>query len=516
MSSESFELRSTDEAGQWLRAQLSRNAQLSADSRAIADGDGFLAFAGLRVDGREFISQACRSGAGAVLLEIGDAFDVSNLPVSVPCRGLPGLRTSAGEVSSAYYGHPSRQMTVFAVTGTNGKTSCAHWLAAGAAQAGQPSAALGTLGTTVFDGKASSAHVDQSAGATLTTPDAVSLQRVFASLLTKKVRTVALEASSIGLTQNRLGATDIDVAVFTNLSRDHLDYHHDMSAYAKAKQQLFAWPTLRGAVVNGDDPASATMLQACAADVASYAFGFEPQRYGAQAEHQVRIVSADPVADRPGAMCIQFDGDLGAFSTTVALLGRFNALNAAAVCVAWHAAGLPFEQAVARLANLRPVAGRMQTIDLIGQPLLVIDYAHTPDALRVVLEALAPIARQRAGKLWLVFGCGGDRDTGKRAAMGAIAEQIADRVALTSDNPRSESPHQILDQIAQGLRSPAWLEELDRAAAIDAVVLAADPSDIVLVAGKGHEDYQEFADRRIAFNDMAVARAALQKRGVMH
>ena len=412
-------------------------------------------------------------------------------------------------------------MRCVAITGTNGKTSCAQWTAAGLADLGaQRCAALGTLGTVIHDattrdaGGAPTAVADDTedgaaAGAVLTTPDAVALQRRLARLRAQGTRAVALEASSIGLEQQRLAGCAVEVAVFTNLGRDHLDHHLTLDAYRAAKARLFRMPGLRTAIVNGDDPASAAMLGSLAAQVRTVAYGFEPRRHAPQAQSVVRIAACEATGQ---GMALTFEGDFGTARVQVPLVGRFNASNALACCLAWHALGVDFQQAVAALQRLRPVPGRMEQVGGDGSPLVVVDYAHTPDALSVVLEALRPLAQARAGLLWCVFGCGGDRDAGKRALMGACAAELADRVVLTSDNPRGEDPARIIAEIRAGLPADPWMSESDRALAIQRAIGTAANVDVVLLAGKGHEAWQEVAGRRLPFDDREHARRALAAR----
>jgi UDP-N-acetylmuramyl-tripeptide synthetase len=505
-----------EQAAQWLRSQLAPDAQLSADSRKLSPGDGFIAMPGLTTDGRAYIGQACVQGAAAVLFD-SDGFTPP--PCDVPTRGMPGLRGCAGDVGAAFYGHPSRRMTVFAVTGTNGKTTCANWLAAGASQDGQPGAAIGTLGVLRFDARgATTVEPDGGqADVVLTTPDAVGLQRTLAQLGRADTTVVAFEASSIGLEQGRMSATDIDVAVFTNLSRDHLDYHGSMDSYLSAKKMLFAWPDLDAVVVNADDNNSGAMLDAVAPGVRRFACGTQRSDLGVDA--QVILGRCDPVdGGQQIELTLKRNGQPDITATVLLpVLGHFNVLNAAAVCTAWHAAGLPFDQAVERLATLQPVPGRMQALARPAQPVVVVDYAHTPDALRAALDALQPVARHRNGQLWVVFGCGGDRDAGKRPLMGRVAETGADRIVVTSDNPRSESPEDIIAQVLGGLVNPtstSVASNVDRSAAITDAVQGADVNDVVLVAGKGHEAYQEIGGQKHDFDDWQVCQQAIAAREV--
>ncbi len=489
------------EAGRWLRGQLAASAELSADSREIGPGDGFLAMPGERHDGRNFIAQATARGAAAVAWDpVGDA----RPEIAVPAIAVPGLRRDAGLVAAEFYGQPSSRLRVVAVTGTNGKTSCSQWIARGWASAGRRAGVVGTLGPAAFG-----VEEDGFAAPSLTTPDAVSMQRLLAAFRRAAVDVVAIEASSIGIEQRRLAGTRIEVAVHTNLTRDHLDYHGDMASYVAAKRRLFAEAGARAAVVNGGDEHGAEMLEAFARPEDAIVYGEAPLRVPAGA----RRLEAVRVVERGESLDLVVDGDWGRFEVRLGLLGRFNAANALAVAGAWLALGLGRDEVVAALARLEPVAGRMQMLRIEGAPLVVVDYAHTPDAIAQALAALRPVARARGGELACVLGAGGDRDPGKRPLMGRAAQAGADRVVITSDNPRSESPQAIADAIRAGMTVDPWLVELDRATAIRLAIAAADPDDVVLVAGKGHEAYQEIAGVRHRFSDVEVASAALRELG---
>ena len=512
----------TRQAAAWLTQVLAPGAALVADSRRVATGDAFVAYPGERSDGRAFLAQAIERGDAALLCEPAAS---ARAPVPVPCREVEGLKRLAGPIADAYHGAPTARMDVVAVTGTNGKTSCSHWIAQGLHAPDRPAAVVGTIGAGVLleagPGDPPSVALEDTG---LTTPDALSLQALFARFAARGVGAVAIEASSIGLHQHRLDGTRVAVAVFTNLTRDHLDYHGTLAAYAQAKARLFGWPGLRAAVLNLDDPWHAEMLAEVAHDVPR--FGYRIDAPGASAALGAatvrgpahgridRVLVATAIEPTFGGTRIAIDGDWGRASLETPLLGRFNTANLLAVTGAWLALGMSFEDAVARLGRLRPVPGRLQavTLDGLAGPLAVVDYAHTPDALANALDALRPVARARGGRLWCVFGAGGDRDAGKRPLMGAAAEQGADRVVLTSDNPRSESPQAILDAIRGGLTgSPAGCET-DRALAIATTLAAADPSDVVLIAGKGHEPYQEIAGVRHPFLDAEHAARALERR----
>ncbi|MEZ5650991.1 MAG: UDP-N-acetylmuramoyl-L-alanyl-D-glutamate--2,6-diaminopimelate ligase [Burkholderiaceae bacterium] len=500
---------SSGAGGRWLRESLASGARLSADSRRVGPGDGFLAFAGDRSDGRASIAQALEQGAAAVLF---DADGVPKLPrTDIPMRGLPGLRQLAGEVASVFYDDPSAMLAVVAFTGTNGKTTCADWCAAGLAKRFATSASLGTLGLRRHP-RGAAGFVAGDAPGMLTTPDAVALQDTLARLRDDGVGHVTIEASSIGIERRRLAGCRIAVAVFTNLSRDHLDYHGNMDAYAKAKSELFAMPGLRAAAIAGDDPAAAVMLARLPSGLPLIMFGERPV-FPAGAR-LLRLRGLRPTA---AGSILEIDGDFGAARVELPVLGSFNARNALAVLASWLLSGVPFETGCEWLRGLAPVPGRLQSVGGADAPLVVIDYAHTPDALVAVLEALRPNARARGGRLWCVFGCGGDRDAGKRPLMAAAAQAHADLVIVTSDNPRGESPQAIIDDIRAGFSRAPHAEIADRAQAIASAILNADAADVILLAGKGHEPYQEVAGERRPFSDQQVAQAGLAVRaGSLH
>ncbi len=504
----SAEQMSARDSGRWLASRLAPGARLSADSRRVRPGDGFVAFPGDRSDGRAFIAQAVQRGAAAVVY---DADGIDAAPAAgVPIRACPALRRTAGEVASAFYGEPSLAVRLIAITGTNGKTTCANWCAAGLAADGVPSAAIGTLGLSRFG--APCADDDGGLPGGLTTPDAVALQDALAHLRDAGVAHVALEASSIGLVQGRLTGCRVAVAVFTNLSRDHLDFHADMTAYADAKASLFAMPGLGAAVINGDDPAAGLMAARLPSDVPCIVFGRDP--VGPAGARALRLLACEPT-DHGSRLTIDADG--GRASVELPVPGEFNARNALAVLGAWLHLGVAFDDACRRLETLAPVPGRLEQVGGLDTPLVLVDYAHTPDALGAVLAALRPHARARGGRLWCVFGCGGDRDSGKRPLMAAAAEAGADRIVLTSDNPRGEPPEAIIAQMRAGLSAAPWAEIPDRAEAITKVISEATESDVVLIAGKGHESTQEIAGERLPFSDVETGAAALAARqGGLH
>jgi UDP-N-acetylmuramyl-tripeptide synthetase len=503
------------ELASWLRGVLPPGAALVADSRRVARGDAFFAYPGERADGRRHVAQAVALGAAAVLAEAGDDGVAAH---GVPVRAVAGLKRLAGPIADAFHGAPTARMAVVAVTGTNGKTSCSQWIAQGLQSGGRRAAVVGTIGAGVLAGDGATVLDDTG----LTTPDALAMQALFARFAEAGVDAVAIEASSIGLHQHRLDGTRIAVAVFTNLTRDHLDYHGSMQAYGDAKALLFAWPDLRAAVVNLDDAAHAQMLAHVAPGVQRIGYRIEaaaPGLGGAPVGRRAaagidRLLVATEVTPTAAGTRIGIDGDWGRATLETPLLGRFNAANLLAVAGAWLALGARFEDVVARLATLRPVAGRLQAVgDGDGVPLAVVDYAHTPDALDSALAALRPVAVARGGALWCVFGAGGDRDPGKRPLMAAAAGRGADQVVLTSDNPRGESPEAILDAVQAGLPAACvMLRESDRARAIAESLARAAPADVVLIAGKGHESYQEIGGVRHPFLDAEHAARALERR----
>ncbi len=500
----------------WLRACVPPGAALVPDSRIVRPGDAFVAMPGRATDGRAHIEQALAAGAAAVVYEAGESTarvgeatmrgSEPTVRAGVPQREVAGLRALAGPLGAAFYGDPSAHLKVVAVTGTNGKTTCTQWIARGLAESGRKTAVIGTLGS----GRVvANAQVTMLQSFGLTTPDAISLQRMLAGFVAAGVEVVAMEASSIGIEQGRLDGAKVDVAVLTNFSRDHLDYHGDEAEYLAQKLRLLSWPGLATAIINGDDPVAPAALEAVSPGATTIAFGLTPGEHGWRA---ARKLSAWQIVEGADAMTVSIGGDFGRADVQLSVLGRFNVVNATAVAATWLALGMPFDEAMLRLQALRPIPGRMQRLEVAGAPLVVIDFAHTPEALGNVLRALRPVAAAREGKLWCVFGAGGDRDAGKRPLMGMAAERCADRVVITSDNPRSETAFRIAADIRAGLTREPWLTELDRREAIRRALEGASPADVVVIAGKGHESHQEIAGVRHPFSDLAVARELLDER----
>jgi UDP-N-acetylmuramoyl-L-alanyl-D-glutamate--2,6-diaminopimelate ligase len=505
------------DAGMRMRSLVSSDAQLTSNSRELTKGDGFVAFAGERVDGRTFIQPAFNQGAAAV------AFDSDGIDRAVASNeiGVAGLKTFAGAFASGFYDNPSAKMSVIAITGTNGKTSCSQWVAQGLATTEQRAAVVGTLGAGLIDEQG----VAELTEFGLTTPDAVMMQRLLASFQAQSTKYVAIEASSIGVVQSRLAGTNISVAVFTNLSRDHLDFHGSMRAYELAKAELFAWPSLRHAIVNLNDVASQTMLNRFAqAGSTAQAIGYGVEGSGqiiqATAVVSKKLIASNLMFENAG---VTFDlvSSWGNAAVRLQLHGLFNVSNALAVIAAWLAVDMPFDQAIQKLQSLHSVPGRLQRVQVGAAsssdtlPLVFVDYAHTPDALEKTLIALRGIAERRQGKLWCIFGAGGDRDKGKRPLMAKVAEQSADAIVATSDNPRTEEPSVILADIAEGFSAQALTQVhqlVDRKSAIDFAIKMASSTDVLLIAGKGHENYQEAFGVKTPFSDYAVAADALVAR----
>ena len=493
-----------------LQQQGVKLSGLSADSRALRAGEAFVAYPGASTDGRRHIADAIARGAAAVLWEREDfSWDET---WRIPNVAVDGLRAGAGEIAHEVYGRPSEKLWLAGVTGTNGKTSCSQWIAQALNFLGRKTAVIGTLGSG-FPFAPGGEPAAELAPSLNTTPDAIELHRRLAELLQAGAQGVTMEVSSIGLDQGRGNGAQFDVALLTNLSRDHLDYHGDMERYAAAKARLFDMPGLSGAVLNMDDVLGVRIAQKLAGSKVACA-GYSAHAGVASAAGLEFFLEAENIRLSRDGLAFGLVSSWGRAEVKSGLLGRFNVANLLGVLGVLLGAGVALAPAVAALAALTPPAGRMQRLGGAGKPLAVIDYAHSPDALEEVLIGLRPLRDSNAGRLICVFGCGGDRDRGKRALMGAIAARNADRVVLTSDNPRSEDPLEIITEILEGVLGEAQTAQAplviaDRREAIAAVIAAAAAGDVVLIAGKGHEDYQESAGQRIPFSDAAVAAEAL-------
>lgn len=457
---------------------------LTLDSRTVTAGSLFLAVPGLQRDGREYIHGALAHGAAAVVYD-SDGFEYA--PEHPLVLGVPGLRAKLGWVADRFYGAPSKRLKVVGVTGTNGKTTTTHLLAQVLDRLEPRCGLIGTLGSGFPDKLDPSLH---------TTPDALSVHRLLSQLAADGARVVSMEVSSHALDQGRVAGVAFDIAVFTNLTRDHLDYHGDMDAYAAAKARLFDFPELRGAVINADDRFGRELIARTQARCPVLSYGL------ASGDVRAERVETDAKGIRLRVQTPQGAGEIKS-----PLLGRFNAANLLAVLAVLLMTGLTLPEAVAALSHAAPVTGRMERFGSATQPLVVVDYAHTPDALEKALQALR---EHTAGKLVCVFGCGGDRDRGKRPLMGAIAEQLADIVFVTNDNPRHEDPMAIINEIVSGMQAVPHAVP-DRVRAIRLALAECRAGDTLLVAGKGHEDYQQIGDTRRPYSDRDTVRDLLKE-----
>ena len=470
--------------------------RMTVDSRVVRPGDTFVAYPGESRDGRDYIAQAVRNGASAVLWD-ADGY-AWNRRLRVPNLGVRQLRSNAGVIASEIYGNPSVRLWTIGVTGTNGKTSCSQWIARALTRARRKCAVVGTLGSGFPD------HLDKLAN---TTPDAVTLHARMRRFVRAGAQAVSMEVSSIGLDQDRVAGVEFDVAMLTNLTRDHLDYHGTMRRYKAAKARLFRWPTLSHAVVNLDDAFGCELAQRWKhRRSALLGYGFDRR------SPLLRAPCVEGRNLRLGLDGISFDitSPWGRATLESPLIGRFNAANLLGSLATLLASDIGLEQSVAALQKVAPVPGRTERYGGGHAPLVIVDYAHTPDALEKVLESLRAAAGGKA-RLICVFGCGGDRDRGKRPQMGEVASRLADQLVITSDNPRSEDPIEIIAQIAQGVRRKHE-QIVDRRLAVTKAIAEARRGDIVLVAGKGHEQYQEICGVRRRYSDAAVVRAALAGR----
>ena len=464
---------------------------LSLDSRKVQQGDLFVALPGTRAEGHHFIADAEKAGAVAVLFDASVKAD-QLVDVSVPSIAVVDLQQKLGSIAERFYGSPSKQLFVAGITGTNGKTSCSHFLAQALNCKETPAVVVGTLGN---------GFVDRLEQATHTTPDAISLHAMLRRFVDAGARSVVMEVSSHGLEQGRVNGVAFDLAMFTNLSRDHLDYHGDMDAYGRAKARLFQMPGLRYAVINGDDPFGRHLINELPESVEAVIYTLSDE------EHDQTTVRGQIVSQGHDGLLLDVQSPWGDGRLHSALLGRFNASNLLAVLSALLLSGVGFDTALQRLSRLKTVPGRMERLGgEHGKPLVVVDYAHTPDALEQVLMTLR---EHCAAQLWCVFGCGGDRDKGKRALMGEVVTRHADCIVLTDDNPRHEDPQVIINDISAGIKSDTLIVLRDRAEAIRHAVTQAGADDVVLVAGKGHEEYQQVGGNKIAFSDREQVQQAL-------
>jgi len=472
---------------------------LSLNSKTAEPGNVFFALAGTKEHGLNFAAEAIQRGVCAVVWEKGSAQDdivmLDDLFHHVPLIPIVDLKRKLGVIAEKYFNEPSRHLNVYGITGTNGKTSCSHFLAQALNQ-DQKTAVVGTLGN---------GYVDRLQEASHTTPDAISLHGLLGQFAEQQTANVVMEVSSHGLSQGRVSGIAFQLAIFTNLSRDHLDYHGDMSSYGDAKKLLFQAPTLRTAVINVDDDFGSRLAKDLQGKIQVVRYGVDPQQECEVRASKIRIDSAG----------LHFDviTPWGSGIVSSGLLGRFNVSNLLAVLAALLSLNIRFEDAVARISHLSNVPGRMQRIsDNPKDPLVVVDYAHTPDALAKALQSLREHIKGRRGNaVWCVFGCGGDRDKGKRSLMGEVAEQYSDHVIITDDNPRTEAASHIVSQILEGVLKQQNVTIVhDRIAAIKHVLERASSTDAILIAGKGHENYQIIGRERLPYiGDAAVVNELL-------
>lgn len=485
-------LNTPEQAVHWLREKVSLG-RLGVDSRKIGVGDGFIAWPGAATDGRYFVEGLLNHGIAACLVEK----DERQWPWENDARVAfySGLKAGIASIADLYYGHPSEQLAVVAVTGTNGKTSSSWWVAQALSLLGKPCGVIGTLGVGMLGDLQSSS---------LTTPDPVRIHQVLANLIGQGSKACAIEASSIGLEEHRFDCIKVKVALLTNVTQDHLDYHKTMQAYWQSKKKLFFWNELACAVVNIDDAYGVQLAQ----ELAQHKGAPQCYTYSAKGNKAADFYACDVKYTETGSTFTIVFGEQQVRVNT-GLIGEYNIANLLGVAGVLAALGYQLADIVRVFQMLSPVPGRMQLVPcLVDDGLhVIVDYAHTPDALQSVLTALRPVVTATGGKLWCVFGCGGDRDPVKRPLMGKIAQAYADAVVVTSDNPRTQAPLAIIEQILAGMndQQPHLYVEENRQAAIALALELAKPKDVVLIAGKGHEPYQEINGVRYPFSDMAVA-----------
>lgn len=465
---------------------------LQTDSRSIRSGEAFVALAGAKTPADFYINSAIAAGATVVLLESEDGGE---------CREHHGalivpvaqLRKSLGKIAARFYEYPSRRLRLIGVTGTNGKTSVSHYIAQLLEQAGTPCGVLGTLGYGMPGAFKEASH---------TTPDAVQINRVLSDILASGGRAAAMEVSSHGLDQGRVDGLAITGAVFTNLTRDHLDYHGSMEPYGAAKARLFEREDVHFSVINFDDPFGRQLYEKLEGRCDRIRYSLH------ESEMELWLKEFHPTDDGFNAVV---DGEWGSFGISVPLMGSFNASNLLAAIATVMTLGVTVEQVQQAAKRLAPPPGRLEPFSSASGVRAVVDYAHTPDALANALAALRPHV---AGRLICVFGCGGDRDSGKRPEMAKEAQQCADVIVVTDDNPRTENPTDIVQDILAGFSRPDVATVIhDRAEAIRFAVSMATPEDLVLIAGKGHESSQEIAGQKLPFSDVAQVRQELQLEG---
>lgn len=472
---------------------------IALDSRKVQNGDLFLAYPGTTLDGRDFILDAVKNGAVAVLCS-DEIPKPLNLPLAVPIVVIPNLRAQAGVIAAQFYGCPSQHLTVIGVTGTNGKTSIVQFIATALTALQIPCGMIGTFGYGLPQELTAFALMN-------TTPDPITLQWILFKLKEAGARVVVIEVSSHALVQQRISGINFKLAIFTNLSRDHLDYHGNMEDYGSAKKLLFVREELQYAIINADDDFGQKLLKELPPTLKVYAYTTT------SLETRGEIIRARNFSGDITGIAAEVITPWGAGTLKSFLLGRFNLSNLLAVTAVLGIMQLDLKQALATIGELKTVNGRLQTFRRSKKPLVVVDFAHTPDALEQVLLVLRECC---SGALWCVFGCGGDRDYGKRPIMGQIVERYSDHIIITNDNPRTENPQRIIDDILRGLLCPWAVEvEQDRRVAITHAIDCAQANDVVLIAGKGHEEYQIIGKDRLPFSDAEVVRQIIRGKEIV-
>ena len=473
---------------------------IQLDSRLVNTGDLFIACSGRNHDARNFIDQAIRKGCGAVLAEFTSGMNRLELRANVPIVGVENLSKKVSEVASRFYHHPSSQLKVIGITGTNGKTSCSKFIATTLQKLGYRCGMMGTLGC---------GFPDALEKTLLTTPDAVFAQWQLAQMVSKDCDHVAMEVSSVGLDQKRVEAIRFDTAVFTNLTRDHLDYHKTMSEYSESKRKLFQWPDLKSAVLNLDDKFSLSLINSIRKGVEIFTYSVGNKSASVYSEGLTFSKSGYSALVNTPFGCKELSGEL---------LGRFNFSNVLAVIATLislmareNSGRIDVAKIMDGISSLNSADGRMEIVNSPNEITTIVDYAHTPDSLRNALETLKCHSK---GEIWCVFGCGGNRDEGKRPIMGEIAELFADHIVITDDNPRDEPGDRIVSQILSGIKKYQNVSIIrNRGEAISYAIASASPADLILIAGKGHETYQEISGGRVLFSDKVHAKSALKARG---
>ncbi len=464
---------------------------VAIDSREVESGDLFMAYRGTQVNGIDYIDDAIRAGAVAIAIDEDEEVNLQSQAVTVV--KVSNLRKQTGIIISRFYDEPSKEMQVIGVTGTNGKTTVSYMIAEVLFMLGKQSAVIGTIGNGRF-GKIESANI--------TTPDPVKLHSLFSNWR-DEVDSVVMEVSSHALDQGRVGGTEFNIGVFTNLSRDHLDYHSTYEDYADAKFQLFQTSGLKHAIVNVDDAYGIQLIDILPTELNIFSYSTKINQLESNRK-DVSFISCEKIETDHFKTNLTIQSPWGQVTTQTGLLGKFNVENILAAFSTLCVSGFQPEKVAAALSQFTGIPGRMEYFSSESKPLLVVDYAHTPDALEKVLTTLRSYC---AGKLYCVFGCGGDRDVGKRSQMGAIAESLSDQIILTNDNPRTESEEKIVENILEGIKEKSQVViKYDRSDAIINTFLCAGKDDVVLIAGKGHETTQQIGSTLSPFSDRELAR----------